>query len=1340
MLYSPNRISDPFVSPSLREKYTELTRGRRTETAVLNPVIIDEDGAENIEDFFNKAQKRSSRVETPYKKNTLFPPTPPPSNIHQSTEMALEVPSPLLENNSLNNPIPELPAESTQISNNNSPKNNPPIIEFPTLPEHNFNSFKTPEKINKSFLTRESRKEPTAAAHIQMTPSINQARQKANNISLPPPVSPFPASPKSPSTPNTPPTARVSIASSPNRPSNLKQNNLANSSTTPIHTNQNNITNSDPIDFNKIYPTVFQTSTTVQLPEQPAPQIPTFSDNPNATSQFPTNNVNQNQRHIYQPPFSSKFDTNQKPSIYDNIPAINQITIGLYNDKNDSKPDEFEQFVPLNNESLLKTQKNNRRYRNRNKKFDSDTSSSDDDSYQPNYHSHKDTFERYQRRISDFETISSNKYQNDFHPQPIKIILDKPEESNQRHNQRQRHKMDIFSSSNDSDSDDIEITSIKPLSINLNPIDSEEPTKPSILKNSKTHFPKDNGEKGSKIHFQNDTKKSKSSKNEDNLQRIKSPFKQMKENNDNQRITSPFLQMNENDEDTRFNSSFKPMKEDDENQRRLNKQKEDDDDRKIQSSFKQKKENDEKQTFFPSKFDDDQRIKTPFKQTNENDDDQKITSPFLQMNENQKIKSSFKKMNNENPEEDLVDDIKRPLLPLRQNNGDDLQRIKSPFKRLDGDEIKSPFRQMNDKEDQKPNRKVDNDDSNIQFTQTFFPQKHSQTSQKDDENDSGFSFTPPPSDFNQKKNLKFEHFHETHVDQAPIFKPSLSLFSNPTISTSDNLSQPLNYANPIDNSNIHSSFLSQPNPIDNSNIHSSFLSQPNPINYMNMQSNPFSIKKDSVKQDLFSTRISRRPENMKSGIFAFNTKAKISDESDDEPEMSIENQLLKNITTPLSVKEQRLKDNDDNYHTPPRQVNKITRPEVNLSLFPNIIVSPPPDVNSPIPLPISEETSKIETVKETEQNEKVKDFSASETPKVVGIPHASFEFSVEEDLSLPLPLYSDDELQNIPIVQKSHKRHSHSHEQESEHKRRRKRRSKETTSNQETTELDENSKENELPANNDDDFFETMHNNSFPDYPSPVPSDNDPPVPPIDSDDEVPHSAISDHMSHDVLNTNNKKTTSVKKTYSKSSQTTNYNPETDDLPIALRRTMRPKTQPLRFWMNEKIIYRPDENGCLTQYAVQTDVEQPDEINPLSPKSKETIKEIIKEKNLAEKKKRGRKPKDAQADGSEVIPKRIEPGIENDQQTYISFKGLDKKLWKSNEVELLPGKSIEIDAKKSRVIVLFSGSGSAEIVYRNGKKWKMRQGGQAYICKGDFATISNNGSKKQPVNLFIINNN
>lgn len=39
----------------------------------------------------------------------------------------------------------------------------------------------------------------------------------------------------------------------------------------------------------------------------------------------------------------------------------------------------------------------------------------------------------------------------------------------------------------------------------------------------------------------------------------------------------------------------------------------------------------------------------------------------------------------------------------------------------------------------------------------------------------------------------------------------------------------------------------------------------------------------------------------------------------------------------------------------------------------------------------------------------------------------------------------------------------------------------------------------------------------------------------------------------------------------------------DDLPIALRRTQRPSTKPLRYWLGEKIVYKIDnETGCYTK--------------------------------------------------------------------------------------------------------------------------------------------------------------
>ena len=76
--------------------------------------------------------------------------------------------------------------------------------------------------------------------------------------------------------------------------------------------------------------------------------------------------------------------------------------------------------------------------------------------------------------------------------------------------------------------------------------------------------------------------------------------------------------------------------------------------------------------------------------------------------------------------------------------------------------------------------------------------------------------------------------------------------------------------------------------------------------------------------------------------------------------------------------------------------------------------------------------------------------------------------------------------------------------------------------------------------------------------------------------------------------------------------------------------------------------------------------------------------------------------------------------------------------KSNEIEILPEKSLELDAAQKKIMVVFSGGDAASIEYKNGKKWKIRAGGQAYICKGDLATITNL-SNEESVHLFVIYN-
>ncbi|KAK8886957.1 hypothetical protein M9Y10_037992 [Tritrichomonas musculus] len=322
--------------------------------------------------------------------------------------------------------------------------------------------------------------------------------------------------------------------------------------------------------------------------------------------------------------------------------------------------------------------------------------------------------------------------------------------------------------------------------------------------------------------------------------------------------------------------------------------------------------------------------------------------------------------------------------------------------------------------------------------------------------------------------------------------------------------------------------------------------------------------------------------------------------------------------------------------------------------------------------------------------------------------------------------------------------------------------------------------------------FEEMHNNSFPNYSFPDRESNDSanlnsspsmnagtsvidvstfqplpsPSPPLsslspsqfpaDSFHSLPSLPSSAHQSdndeleepmqsqENDLNSNSAKISkSVKKASRKGKNVVNsppeavFDPESDDLPIALRRTKRPRTQPLRYWMNEKIIYKPAPNGCLTQYAVQTDLQNSDEIDPLLPSNVETIENIIEESQKLKIEKE-KKKKSSLKNDSEVIPRRIIPGIENPESSIISFKGIEKRSLKSNEIEILPQKSLDLDATKNKIVVVFSQGDSGQIEYKNGNKWKIRAGGQAYICKGDSAVITNLG-KQNSIHLFVICN-
>ena len=178
-----------------------------------------------------------------------------------------------------------------------------------------------------------------------------------------------------------------------------------------------------------------------------------------------------------------------------------------------------------------------------------------------------------------------------------------------------------------------------------------------------------------------------------------------------------------------------------------------------------------------------------------------------------------------------------------------------------------------------------------------------------------------------------------------------------------------------------------------------------------------------------------------------------------------------------------------------------------------------------------------------------------------------------------------------------------------------------------------------------------------------------------------------------------------------------YDPNTDDLPIALRRSARPRVKPLRHWMGERIIYSIDENGCQSQCGVHlVKTESPDEV-PTSQRRVQKRKKTTK-------------------DVSEVIPQRITPGIEQ-LDSFISFKGISRTEIKSNEVQLLPHKSFELHADKCRLVVMVS-EGQAQIKYPNKKRWVLRSGAHAYICKGDSAVIKNT-SKDNPIKMFIVHN-
>ncbi|KAH0806393.1 uncharacterized protein GO595_000768 [Histomonas meleagridis] len=174
--------------------------------------------------------------------------------------------------------------------------------------------------------------------------------------------------------------------------------------------------------------------------------------------------------------------------------------------------------------------------------------------------------------------------------------------------------------------------------------------------------------------------------------------------------------------------------------------------------------------------------------------------------------------------------------------------------------------------------------------------------------------------------------------------------------------------------------------------------------------------------------------------------------------------------------------------------------------------------------------------------------------------------------------------------------------------------------------------------------------------------------------------------------------------------------EDDNLPIALRKKRRPKTKPLRFWMGEKIIYHPDENGCLTKSGViEINEKSPDESTLVHHKStKNTRKEALS--------------------AFEVIPKRIEPAAEKTE--FIDrFQGIENSIVVSSEVMVHPNQIFKIVATKERIVIHIA-SGKAELVSR-GKRWKVSSGGTVFISKGDECTFKNNDDKV-PLRLFRVN--
>ena len=163
-----------------------------------------------------------------------------------------------------------------------------------------------------------------------------------------------------------------------------------------------------------------------------------------------------------------------------------------------------------------------------------------------------------------------------------------------------------------------------------------------------------------------------------------------------------------------------------------------------------------------------------------------------------------------------------------------------------------------------------------------------------------------------------------------------------------------------------------------------------------------------------------------------------------------------------------------------------------------------------------------------------------------------------------------------------------------------------------------------------------------------------------------------------------------------------------DRPIALRRTKRPRTKPLKYWKGEKIIYQCDENGLYTQQGVHRVSDDEDEMP--RPTKKTSRKPVEKE--------------------IEVLPARVLPGEADEQK--IKYTGLANKAMITDEYEILPRRSMVFKAVKQRMILHVS-HGKAKL-HAHDKKWVIGAGGMIYITRGDSCRITNR-STTEPVRLF-----